>query len=415
MDFSPEPSPASITTGRKVMKSALAVAALSATFVTAALAQATDPNPALNHPDKVSWELFTGVTRAVGNNVVFETWASNEDTFQANPKFPGTSGPPSCQPVVAAGPAQPALAAAQAVTPTASPKILNVPALLALAPRDPNIAAPAVAPAAPGDQESEETRRNKATFDFIFCNKLHTRAGLRAAFAAGTPISFPTDSIEVKANWVLLGTRNPADYYVNTASDGKRYALIALHIISKMVPNWTWATFEHKDNLGRCDFIGCHDKFGAVVQDVPAHPLTSPHGRYDPCVKTPAVKKLFSDAGLPPLWENYCLKGSQVDYVSATGVPTLLGNSVTENRFDNTSSCISCHARAAVDAQGQKTTGAGFLSPAVPALCPTGNPCSPNGAPNPAWFWNNPGQATQSMLALQTDFIWSIARHAVGP
>jgi hypothetical protein len=31
------------------------------------------------------------------------------------------------------------------------------------------------------------------------------------------------------------------------------------------------------------------------------------------------------------------------------------------------------------------------------------------------WFWNNPGQTNQSLLALQTDFIWSIPRHAVGP
>jgi len=396
------------------MKRALG-AVLTATFATAAIAQTTDPNPAFNHPDKTSWELFALVTKPVGTNVVFETWASNEDTFQQNTKFPGTTTQPSCQPVVAAGPVQPALAQLQSVTPTASPKILNVPALLALAPVPQSLSQLEAVPGGTEARPSEETRRNKATFDFIFCNKLHTRAGLRAAFTAGQPISLPIDSMEVKANWVPLGNRNPAEYYVNTASDNKKYALVAMHVISKMTPNWTWATFEHKDNLGRCDFVGCHDSFGAVVQNVPAHPLASPHGRYDPCVKTPAVKKLFSDAGLPPLWENYCLKGSQVDYVSATGVPTRLGNSVTENRFANTSSCITCHARAAVNAQGQKTTDAGFLDPPEPSVCPTNSPCSPNGAPNPAWFWSRPGQADQSMLALQTDFIWSIARHAIGP
>src|SRR5450755_1776367 len=177
----------------------------------------------------------------------------------------------------------------------------------------------------PGEEVSEEVRRNRATFDFIVCNKLHTKAGLRVAFAAGQPISFPLESMEAKANWVPVGNRSASDYHINTASDNKRYALVSMHIISKQVPNWTWATFEHKDNPGRCDIIGCHDNFGAVVQDVAPH--DAPGGKYDPCVKTPALKKLLADAGLPPLWENYCLKGSQVDFVTATGVPTRLGNS----------------------------------------------------------------------------------------
>jgi hypothetical protein len=401
------------------MRYAFAIAALSAALSASAAAQTTDPDPAVNNPDKVSWELFAAVNKPAGTNVVFETWASNEDTFQTNPRFPGTTTPPSCQPVIAAAPGQPTVTAAaqpQGVAPVASPKILNVPALVALAPRVPGLQ-PHVVPGATEDEPSEETRRNKATFDFIFCNKYHTKAGLRAAFAAGTVISFPIDSMEVKANWVPLGNRNPANYYVNTASDNKKYALVAMHIISKMVPNWTWATFEHKDNLGRCDFIGCHDSFGAVVQNVEPHPASSPHGRYDPCVKTPAVKKIFSDAGLPPLWENYCLKGSQVDFITATGLPTHLGNSVTENTFDDTSSCVTCHGRASVNSMGRNIYGGGFITSNNPAICPglDQRACSPNGAPNPAWFWNNPGQPNQSMLALQTDFVWSVARHAIGP
>lgn len=390
------------------MKYLLAIPAMGLALVGVALAQSTDPDPAINNPDKASWELFALVTRSVpgiNNSVVFETWASNEDTFQLK-KFPGASGDPVCAPPPVAG----APASQQVVvTPVVSPKILNVSALEASAPREPGLE-PHVLPGG-----SQETRRNKATFDFIFCNKLNTRAGLRAAFAAGQPISFPIDSIEVKADWIPAGNLSASEFHINTASDNKRYALVSFHIISKQVPNWTWATFEHKDNVGRCDFIGCHDKFGAVVQDVRSH--DSPGGSYNPCTKSPAVKKLFADAGLPAKWENYCLKGSQVDFVTATGVPILLGNSVTERRFVRTSSCITCHSRAAVDSTGQGTTSAGFLSPPIPALCPSNppQPCSPNGAPNPAWFWNNPGQPNQSMLALQTDFIWSIPREATGP
>jgi hypothetical protein len=378
-----------------------------------AQAQSADPDPAFNNPDQLSWQLFTLVTPSVpglNNNVVFETWASNEDTFQLK-KFPGASADPICTPpvVVAGGPVPPPVV----VTPTASPKILNISALEASAPRVPGLQ-PHVLPGG-----SQETRRNKATFDFIFCHKLNTRAGLRAAFAAGVPISFPTDSIEVKADWKPAAGLSPSDYHINTAA-GKPYALVSLHIISKQVPNWTWATFEHKDNPGRCDFIGCHDHFGAVVADVSPHGDSSPGGKYNPCIKTPALKKLFADAGLPALWENYCLKGSQVEFVTATGVPTHLGNTVPEGGFVKTSSCITCHSRASVLSNGQPPPGtfdAGFINPPIPALCPDGpqKPCSPNGAPNPAWFWNNPGQQNQSLLALQTDFIWSIPRSATGP
>jgi len=392
------------------MKRSLTTLAMALALAGTARAQSVDPDPAFNNPDKLSWQLFTLVTPSVPgphNNVVFETWASNEDTFDLK-KFPGSAGDPSCTPpvVVAGGPVPPP----PAVTPTASPKILNISALAESAPREPGLQ-PHLLP-----DGSQETRRNKATFDFIFCNKLNTRAGLRAAFAAGQPISFPTDSIEVKADWVPAGNLSPSDYHINTASDNKPYALVSLHIISKQVPNWTWATFEHKDNPGRCDFIGCHDQFGAVVTDVKPHDPNSPGGKYNPCTKSVALKKLFADAGLPALWENYCLKGSQVEFVTATGVPTHLGNTVPEGGFVKTSSCITCHSRAAVDSSGQATTGAGFLSPRPAALCPDGPGvlCSPNGAPNPAWFWNNPGQPNQSLLALQTDFIWSIPRLATG-
>lgn len=388
------------------MKSVGAFLVFASFIASTALAQTVDPNPAINTPDQFSWQLFAAVNKLVpslNGNVTFETWASNEDTFQSNPLFPGTNAPPTCAPAGAVV----AAATPQSVTPVASPKILNVPALIALAPRGPGLQ-PFVLPGG-----TEEVRRNQATFNFIYCNKLYTKAGLRLAFAAGQPVSFPLDAIEVKANWVPVGNRSPDEFHINVASDGKRYALVSMHIISKTVPNWTWATFEHESNPGRCDILGCHDSFGAVVKDVA--PNATSGGTYDPCVKTEALRKVFADAGLPDLWLHYCLKGSQVDFVTATGVPTLLGNSVTEDGFVDTSSCMTCHSRAAFNAAGNGTTSAGFLSPPPPAVCPTGNPCSPNGVPNPSWFWNNLGQPNQSRLALQADFIWSISRHAVGP
>ena len=52
----------------------------------------TDPNPAVNDPDRQSWELFMTVNAnaasAGNNNALFETWASDGDTFQPSPVWP---------------------------------------------------------------------------------------------------------------------------------------------------------------------------------------------------------------------------------------------------------------------------------------------------------------------------------------
>src|SRR5664280_2625601 len=109
-----------------------------------------DPNPAMNDPDMVSWQLFVQVNAPAAtqgnNNALFETWASNDDTFKQNPVFPSTA--------------------------VASVKSLKVPALVALAPRKPGLQ-PHVIPALPGQTESEEVRRNKAAFDFIVSRNLY--------------------------------------------------------------------------------------------------------------------------------------------------------------------------------------------------------------------------------------------------
>ena len=122
---------------------------------------------------------------------------------------------------------------------------------------------------------------------------------------------------------------------------------------------------------------------------------------------------MFTTAKLAPEFQNYCLKGSQIDFITSTGLPTLLGNSVTEDHFSNTSSCMACHSRAAFDAKGhQFFPMAGFIDPPVPSECPVPNrsitACSPNGAPQPSWFWSNPGTPQQKKKYMQADFVWSV-------
>ena len=236
--------------------------------------------------------------------------------------------------------------------------------------------------------------------------------GLRAAF--GKTLSFPIDAMEVKANWLPVAdvpaiTLNrvtladvPRVFHVNTGSDGKQYALVAMHVISKLVPNWTWATFEHQLNPARCDILGCKDKFGAAQPYVPPNRQT---GRgYPACAKTEALTNMIAAAKWDPAFANYCLKASQTDFTDNTGLDVRAGNSVTEEGFVDRASCITCHARAGWDRNGKATSDAGFDGGLAPL-----------GPPNPAWYWSfsaSPpiyeGMPGLTRTGTSADFVWSI-------
>jgi hypothetical protein len=390
------------------MRTATATAAIAATLaatliVTGSSLAQTDPNLAMNNPDLQAWTLFLTVNAdaktAGNNNALFETWARDGETFVPNPVWPTTPTP------VAAGERALGL-----VLQRARPG-----GLLPFA--------------VPGGNATEETRRNKPDFDFIVANNLYKVSGLKAAFAANKPLSFPVDSIEVKANWVevsglkdfngFTGTPEQAAkiYHVNSAG-GKQYALVSMHVISKLVPNWTWATFEHKDNPGRCDVIGCKDSFGAQPAVTPPLSPAESKQHYGDCAKTPALTALLAKAHLDPAYVNYCLKGSQSDFTDATGLAVRVGNSVTEGSFVAQASCMTCHGRAAFDNTGKATSFAGFdpitiSLPAVPKN--TGN--AQVGPINPNWYWvaGGPpsypalaGEGDIQQIALAADFVWSI-------
>jgi hypothetical protein len=375
----------------------LACAALL--FSTAAAIAQTDPNPAMNNPDMVAWQLFIQVnSRAGGSNAVFETYASDTDTFQPTPQYP-------------AGP---------------TPSALHPPILEALA-RDAALRNGVLLPALPPNPNpngvSEETRHNRPTFDFIVQNNLYKVSGLKAAF--GKTLTFPLDSIEVKANWVPVNkipsfTKNqvtaaqvPQLYHVNADSNGNKYALVSMHVISKQVPNWTWATFEHRFNPGRCDIIGCRDAFGAQIPVVAPNPVRGQ--TYPDCTKSAALSALLAKANIEPAYVNYCLKGSQADFVDNTGLDIRVGNSVTEDGFVATSSCMTCHGRAAFDKDGQDATQTdGFINVNV------NPPIGPLGTLLPTWYWNNTGQppvveGAPGLVRIGTsaDFVWSIPLCAI--
>jgi hypothetical protein len=365
------------------MNQLLKLAILFAPLLPAALFGQTE-NPAMNAPDQVAWKLFIQVNAAAGgSNALFETWASDTDTFNPSPQFPATASPLSPHAPVIATAGRLAIQEAGGLVPQIPPLPVG-----------------------------EESRRNRDTFAFIVANNLYRVSGLKAAF--GKTFSFPVSSIEVKANWIHVSeipgfTLNrvaladvPKIFHVNTGADGQQWALVSMHVISKLVPNWTWATFENTYNPSRCDILGCMDDFGA--QTTVVRPNAQAGKGYPVCAKTPALNALISAAKWDPAFTNYCLKGSQTDFIDSGGLDVRLGNSVTEDGFVNRSSCMTCHGRAAWDQNGHATTGAGFDS---------------NGAPlgpiDPTWFWsfNSKSPIFVGMPGLKRagtspDFVWSI-------
>jgi hypothetical protein len=81
----------------------------------------------------------------------------------------------------------------------------------------------------------------------------------------------------------------------------------------------------------------------------------------------------MKNANLSPVWEYYCLKSTQVDFVAPDGTPSALGNSVIEGIVGNgtvaASSCITCHYYASFGPTGEPSKSATAILP----FNPTGN------------------------------------------
>ncbi|HYH98984.1 MAG TPA: hypothetical protein VD972_23725 [Hyalangium sp.] len=296
--------------------------------------------------------------------------------------------------------------------------------------------------------------RNKPMFDFVFKKNLYNQEGIAGVFTrnsanvskgtafhvqntggATVEIAFPADAIMIKSNWLnreraeQIGLKeDPKNPYIKmniltpvTDNNGTilkpgEHWLLAFHISSKDTPNWVWTTFEHVNNLGRCDYTGCNDSFGYRSPDKvsagQASNFTMPHLKCDDLLLpswiydtgktyaggdiTPALQSVFNGLGIgtkdnPTLvptrydraWKSYRIKGSQTEFTDSTGQPTHLGNSVTEAGFVSTSSCITCHSRAGTTAKGTIPLALGVF---VNELNDMGYAQSAFGVPNPAWF-----------------------------
>lgn len=399
----------------------------------------TPANTALpaNFPDKFAWRLFLEVNQKakdqspiggkpgnpLSNDALWETWADDPQTFPANPD---PTNPPRW----------PTAGRAPTKAKTLAPPLRRRAELLRSRrlrgeARRFQVEAVTIGKLTPGGFSApdgngvgEEVHRNKVTFDYIVGNGLWYREGIaaffeKAASAVGDDVDFasktvklPRASIEVKANWIVIDEKDKPRFHWNYNEAGQLLGLVAMHIISKDLPNWFWCSFEHVDNPGRGDFIGIHDSFGVDPSHTPSN--TDKVGvTYPPETMKDALLKLFEKYGYQGEWageyKNYRLKGSQVDFTDGPGRSLLLGNSVTEGGFVPSASCITCHARAAVNAGG----GSSFPIFGEQALLPliAGDSLQPvltySGRPDPSWYFLDTGNGL-ALCNLQTDFIWAI-------
>jgi hypothetical protein len=328
--------------------------------------------------DMISWEVFAQITASSGNpkakKVEFETWASDQDIYTKNPaQWPAVDAPKQLQPS----------ALGRVVVPPHPTPFVFLPGQCSGPGGLPPQGSAAKDSGFPATGcIGEEVRRNWASFQYIVSNGLDSKAGLVKAFASNFKVDLPADAVEFKGDWApvadVVKWLNPKDSTIDAAKVRRSYytstvttkgvetevALLSFHVSTKQIKNWVWSDFEGQLNPGRCDEIGCRDKFGAVIADVPAK--AEPYQFYGECQKSDAVKAMLDNAGIDPIWNNYCLKGSQVTFVQ-DGQATLLGNSVIEPLNADVpiknSSCITCHGYASFNVTGRGNIAQIFAKP----------------------------------------------------
>jgi hypothetical protein len=231
-------------------------------------------------------------------------------------------------------------------------------------PADPSLAPFVPGNLAPGAIFSEVVYVNPAEAALVKASLATLQK--QADYSQTKPIDFPKDAIEIKADWIpatsltpVFACGNPpAGVYVQQVGN-TCYALAGVHISSKLLTNWLWATFEAQNittNPNRCNpalYSSCIDEWGVT----PAHVSQA-------TAKTIPTKKLsdlFAGARgkFPAVLQDYRLTGVQTAFVSGS-TPTMLGNSFTEFNAGvapKQASCITCHNGAQVSTQGVASIG----------------------------------------------------------
>lgn len=375
------PRPRSFTAAR------LGAAILSTLIATASGAQAnTSP---INDPDRFAWELFVEANRpaAAPNLVSWQTWISTF-TLYADP---------------CSKPQWPASPQSVPLSPSGLETIIHNHLVSGSSPFN--------------SSEREQVMLNRAAFDYIVDQEIWFAEGVQAR-AVRSEIDFPSDAVMLKSNWRVINEDEKARYHwqhvtMPDGNGGNEVVLVGLnafHIISKVLPNWLWSTFEHIDNPGRCDTIGCKDQFGATPAYVAPH--REPDRLYAADSLTPELINLMAAADLAPVWQNYRLKGTMTTFTDAIGRPNLLGNSVLEPNFEATSSCMTCHTRASVSNNTTVSSQVPGASTGLSVLASFTPLQGHVGTPDPAWFETAQAgpPARAASIVWRTDFLWQLTK-----
>lgn len=240
----------------------------------------------------------------------------------------------------------------------------------------------------------EEIFVNPAETAFINTNGLATLTG-QATYASknGNQISLPWSAIEIKVDWISQNSAtctSPTLYMEMIQFEGQPaqcFAMAGMHISSKVLPNWLWATFEPANspaNPNRCNpalYGMCFDPWGTTS--------SVPYGMDNPAKQSPALAALMKSKNLSAAFNNYFLTGVQTQFVDSKGVATQLGNSFVEywaGVKPGQASCITCHSYAVLQTNPPTEIGQG---------APTGPQIGPG--------------ATLSAGQVRQDFSWMLA------
>ena len=308
--------------------------------------------------EQFAWSLFVQAARPAGSLLMFETWA---EQCQLNPLLLG------CPPATTAA-AERRLGHTSGLLLANRRKAGNAPVVeitpAGLVCSNPMFRGsldgyPAPSNVAPNATFCEQVFVNASEQSFVMQNGLTTLSGQQAYGAKnGNAVTFPWDAIEIKADWV------PSTSYTGTTFscpdpnlytqmyNGVCYALVGLHISSKVVPDWVWATFEPASaitNPNRCDpnlYSTCFDPWGTTS--------SVPYGKGQTVPQSPQLQALMAASGLNPVFKNYYLTGAQWQFVDGNNnnKPIPLGNSFVEFNAQvppGQASCITCHKYAYFD------------------------------------------------------------------
>lgn len=280
----------------------------------------------------------------------------------------------------------------------------------------------------------DEVRMNRPLFEHIVANNLYNIEGLEEAFRRyrdnpdpnkPDEIDVPAASQEIKAKWVRIREEDKPRYHwrlIQKNGETQIWGLTALHIMTKDLQDWFWTDFEHIDYLD-LPVQAVDADFGSDIVDraeVESRDNTTrddaPQGALD--CEGNFIQGLRGET-IGTKWANYRLRGTQTTFTcgdaeSCEQIPTILANTQLERGFQQTSSCITCHARASI---GERAAPEKEYFPermdvflSIRFLRPAGFLLEGAiGEKKDEWFIDS---TTKKLKYIQTDYMWSLSERA---